>query len=87
MPTARYRFTRASGVTGFTSTNRPSTDALNALIKWSTKRPGRTYVDTLDEDDILEADLTWDESDHDAGAQLDDSCHGAGVIRSFVRQQ
>ncbi len=85
MPTARYRFTRASGVTGFLSANRASTDALNALIVWSTRQPGRSYVKTLDEDDLLEADLTWHESDDAAGPELDGSCHEVGVTRSFVR--
>ena len=52
----RYEFTRGKGMPGFSSTNRASTDALNALQQWVAK-PNRTYEVHQDEDDSLIADL------------------------------
>ena len=40
----------------------------------------------IDNDDNLVIDLTWGETDHSAGADLEDSCRRFGVDRSHVQR-
>ncbi len=85
MPKARYRFVRLQKtVAGWASNQRPSTDAINALLAWSQSVPGRSYVEVADDDASLIADLAWDERDTEAGAALEDACSRVGVVRSHV---
>ena len=86
MPTGRYWFTRSSGINGFFSNNRASTDALNALSEWSSKQTRRSYEELKDEDETLLARLSWSESDIDAGQDLDNACLSCGVEHSYVGQ-
>ena len=84
MRTARYRFVRDGGLPGVMSSDRPSTDALKALAIWQSGTPERRYEVQVDENNILEADLTWNDRDRAVGVALDDSCRSVGVTQSFV---
>jgi len=84
MPTARYKFVRDTSMKGFLSSNRVSTDALNAMGTWSNAATGRSYAVQIDEDDTLVVDLTWNETDHVSGSDLDDACRNVGLDRSHV---
>lgn len=84
VPTTRYKFARDSSMEGFLSSNRPSTDALNAVNTWKTGASGRSYAVEVDKDDLLVLDLTWGDTDNLAGADLDGACRRCGVGRSHV---
>lgn len=82
---AKYRFDRpANSALGLGRRNRPSTDALGALHRWAAAYPGRAYTKLLDEDQCLEAEITCDASDTNAGAQLDMLCSEHGVRRQLI---
>jgi hypothetical protein len=66
---------------GFLSSQRASTDALNALFKWEAKIAGRSHEVIHEEDDVIQASLTCDPSDSDAGSDLDACCAQHGVQR------
>ncbi len=84
MPSGRYKFSRSNGsIEGFCSKNTPSTDALNALLAWSSTRSERKYDVTSDNDELLMAKLSWSEGDSSAGPDLDDACGKVGVERSY----
>lgn len=85
MPSGRYKFVRSNNVKGFLSSNRPSTDALNAVSIWSSAQPQRSYDTVVDEDEQLLADLSWGESDDSAGQDLEENCRKFGVEHSFVQ--
>jgi hypothetical protein len=85
MPAARYKFVRDVGIEGFVSSNRPSTDALNAVITWSRGHASRSYAPKTSENEILVVDLTWSDGDGAAAADLDQSCRRFGVDRSLVQ--
>jgi hypothetical protein len=78
MPTARYRFIRNRGV--FTL-ERASTDAIRALTAWESGAAGRSHHMRVENDESLEADLSWSDSDTLAGDQLNNACRDAGVER------
>lgn len=84
VPTARCKFARNSSVEGFLSSNRPSTDALNAVSTWETGASGRSYTVEVDKDDFLLLDLTWSDTDSLAGTDLDGACRRCGVERFYV---
>jgi hypothetical protein len=84
MTTAQYKFERASGMSGFLTKNRPSTDALNALGEWQELDPGREIATVVDEDDMLVAELSWRAGDDSAAQDLDKACQNHGVARSHV---
>ena len=85
MPTARYKFVRdPSNVTGLMSSQRPSTNAVNALLAWSNAAAGRSYTEAVDEDESLVADLTWTDSDEESGPSSEGACLRFGVERSYV---
>ncbi|WP_156820711.1 hypothetical protein [Thioalkalivibrio thiocyanodenitrificans] len=83
MQTATYSFIRSKDISGFLSRNRASTDARQALEQWRAARPGRGYEVMLSEDELLLARLSWEDSDEDAGPDLDGQCGQVGVERSF----
>lgn len=59
MTPATYRLTRdRRSPTGFLSSQRPSTNAMNAIEKWRVAGSGRSYVVVDDQDDYLVAKLT-----------------------------
>jgi hypothetical protein len=82
---AKYRFERpANSSLGFGRINRPSTDALGALYRWANAESGLTYAKSLDEDQLLEAEITCDSSDIYAGSHLDMLCAEHGVQRQPI---
>lgn len=83
MPSAEYRFFRSKGVSGFLSQNLPSTDALNALQRWTGGEKRRSYKIKTDEDELLIAQLSWEEVDLNAGPDQDAECSKFGVERDF----
>ena len=85
MPVGHYRFFRAKSINGFFSQNSTSTDAHNAVLKWSNYQDGRSY-DTLedDRDEVFAAKLSWSESDSLAGTDLDNCCQISGLDRLFA---
>lgn len=68
-------------MTGFMSTNRPSTDALNALEAWCTRGGHRKYVVKSENDDLLVAMLSTISADLEVGGDLDKECSRWGLIR------
>lgn len=84
MPIASYRLVRSNNVEGFLSSNRPSTDALNALNVWANTQSDRSYTVRVDEDELLVIELNWNDADASAGSDLDKACHRFGVDRSHV---
>lgn len=86
MPTARYKFVRAEkSMQGFHSSNRPSTDALQALQIWANGSAGRSYAVQDDTDDALVAELSWSDTDRAAEADLDNCSRDSGVDRTHVQ--
>ena len=86
MPSGRYKFTRKNNsIKGFLSTNRPSTDALNALAIWSTAQPERSFTVLIDEDEQLLANLSWGDTDTSAGSSLEAACDNYGLEHSYVK--
>lgn len=82
---ATYKFERdPQSISGFLSTNRPSTDSLNVLHIWQSRARSRAYDVLRDEDELLEARLTFATSDGNAGQQLDELCLERGVRRTYV---
>lgn len=57
MPSAEYRFNKSKSISGFLSQNRSSTDALNALQRWSGGEKGRSFKIKTDEVELLIAQL------------------------------
>jgi hypothetical protein len=87
MTTECYKFVRdTTSMKGSLSSNRPSTDALNAVSAWLSGATGRSYAVQIDEDDTLVVNLTWSEADRTAGTDLDYSCRSVGVDRSHVQR-
>lgn len=85
MPSGNYRFSRKhNSLMEFMSSNRPSTDALNALGTWSNGQPQRSFTPLVDEDDQLLACLYWSENDISAGPDLESACTTQGIERSYV---
>lgn len=83
MLTGRYKFKRRNNSSeGFLSRNRASTDALNALDNWSNAQSQRTYTVLDDEEELLLAELSWNELDDSVGPDLDKACQTFGVDRS-----
>lgn len=83
MPKYQYKFTRRNNsISGFLSQNHPSTDAINALIKWKINNPKRDITIISDEPESLTAELTWSETDETAGVSLDDVCNEHGVEKT-----
>jgi hypothetical protein len=80
MPTARYRFVRAEGAP---SGQRASLDARNALARW--EGGGRSYAVEKDQDEALEARLTWSDADRNAGIDLLTLCERFGVCWIHLR--
>lgn len=83
MKSGKYRFTRATGLPGFMSQNRPSTDALNALSSWTAGDPGRSFEVHRDEDESLSATLTFSANDKSAGDDIGLACQNVGIIRDI----
>ena len=83
---AEYRFNRCNNISGILSKNRPSTDALSALQRWTNSKKGRSYKIRTDEDEHLIAQLSWENNDSNAGPNLDDECTKSGVERHFVEK-
>lgn len=86
MPIGRYRFGRADGIVGFMSTQRPSTNALNALGLWTVQSADRSFAVVQEADDWLVADLSWRPRDEQAGTSLDFACYRNGVERQRVEE-
>lgn len=86
MTTTKYLFERANNLAGFFSTQRASTDALNALQQWIVK-PDRSYNVKLDEDEVLAVELSFLDSDHSAEPDLDTACENFGVKRKYIENQ
>lgn len=85
MPSARYRFVRDNNnVAGKMSSQRPSTDAINALGTWAHALPGRSFAEVWDDDESVVADLTWNSADQDAGPSLESACIRVGIERAHV---
>lgn len=84
MHKARYSFKRSDNIAGSMSFNRPSTDAIKALEEWTFK-PDRSYYIREENDDKLVADLTFKDSDEDAGPELDNACEKHGLERTFLQ--
>ena len=84
MHKAWYTFTRSDGVAGFSSTNRASSDALNALEQWKSSGSGRTYKKVEDLDESLTAELSFNESDTSSGLDLEAISEKLGVERTYV---
>lgn len=72
---------------GFQSTNRASTDAINALEQWKLKVVDREYQVQQDFDNALVASLTMDSRDTTAGPDLEAECVRSGVIHKMVESQ
>jgi hypothetical protein len=68
-------------VAGFGSANRPSTDAINALLQWQSRAPGRSYIEIDGDGEILRAQIMWDSDDGAAGDDLDFFSNQVGVKR------
>lgn len=84
--TSVWRFQRDStSPTGFVSENRPSTNALAALVRWEGLAPNRSYVVLVDDDAMLEAKLSVDMNDQIAGSQLDTLCSHFGLSRLRIQ--
>lgn len=84
MPSGRYKFSRRNrSIEGFFSKNTPSTDALNALIAWSSIESQRKYQVISDADELLSVTLHWAEADSSAGRDLEDACRTFGVERAY----
>lgn len=90
MPSAKYRFHRdMESVSGMMSRSRPNTDAYTALQVWRGQHPERSYeVHGGDDDDNqpLEATLTWGDGDTRAGSDLEAACRANGVERRHAGQ-
>ncbi|RWA45674.1 hypothetical protein AU476_01175 [Cupriavidus sp. UYMSc13B] len=69
---------------GFQSTNRASTDAINALEQWKLMVIDREYLVQQDTDDELVVLLTMDSRDTTAGPDLDTECARCGVSHKMV---
>lgn len=69
---------------GFQSTNRASTDAINALEQWKLKVIDREYQVRHDTENELVAILTIDARDTAAGPDLDAECAQWGVIHAVL---
>lgn len=86
MPTACYKFERNNtSQAGFMSRNTTGTDAINALSRWESIQKNRKYEVSEDSDIFLKADLTWDNSDPNAGPDLEKFCEEFGLSRSFQK--
>ena len=81
---ACYSLVRSNSIEGFLSSNRPSTDALNAVGDWSNSQPERSHTVRVVEDKLLVVELSWSEADDSAGSDLDEACRKFGVDRSKV---
>ncbi|MEE8056891.1 MAG: hypothetical protein V3T17_03505 [Pseudomonadales bacterium] len=81
MHKVKYSFKRTEGIAGFFSSNRASTDALNALQTWL--NGNRSYEVVIDEDELLVAILEFEKNDEAAGLDLDKACDEHGVFRKF----
>lgn len=83
--TVKYRFTRIhNSTTAFMSSNRASTDALGALLRWKAGAPGRDFTELADEDDYIDVEVTCNSSDVDAGPQLEAASEQLGVERNVL---
>lgn len=81
----KYRFTRANNsVAAFLSSNRASTDALTALLRWKAGSSGRDFVRLVDEDDYIDVEVTCDPAHKAAGAQLEMESDKVGVERNVL---
>jgi len=81
----KYRFTRVNNsVAAFLSSNRASTDALTALLRWKAGSAGRDFVKLVDEDDYIDVELTCDPADKAAGEQLETESDKVGVERNVL---
>ncbi|CAG9169939.1 hypothetical protein [Cupriavidus pinatubonensis] len=72
---------------GFQSTNRASTDAINALEQWKVKVVDRDYQVQQDFDNALVVLMTMDARDTTAGLDLEAECVRCGVIHKMVEPQ
>lgn len=84
MASAKYKFERDNGPSGFLRTERASTDALSALSKWKVGHEGRDYEESKDEEELLVATLSWSEVDESVGRDLDTACQKYGVSRTYI---
>lgn len=84
--TATYRFSRDENLPrGFLSSQRPSTDTMNAIEKWKVAGSGRSDLVVEDQTDFLVATLTFLSGDLDkAASDIDGLCKQFGVKRDFV---
>lgn len=85
---ATYKFDRdPQSISGFLSTQRASTDALNVLEAWQSRRSDRAYEVLRDEDgpdESLEARVSFAASDESAGQHLEQLCLESGLRRTYV---
>ncbi len=82
-----YRFDRdLNSPAGIVSSNRPSTDALCALERWRNSSY-RDYKVLDDTDDFLVAQLSFDQNDERAAADLETESEISGIERQFVRDR
>jgi hypothetical protein len=74
------------GLTGFYSPNKASADAVNALVVWASRGPGRSFEcrDEQASSKRLVATLAMDSSDMLAGVDLDLACVVHGLRRQPV---
>lgn len=83
--TVKYRFTRAeNSVAGFQSSNRASTDALTALLRWKAGATGRDFRNLADEDEYIDVEVSCNANDIDAGVQLEIASEKMGVERNVL---
>jgi hypothetical protein len=77
---------QVKGIKGFMSSQRATTDALNALSQWKGGDPGRSHRSVSDEDaeDMLIVELTTSSDDDSAGLDLDAACIKHGLKRTRV---
>jgi hypothetical protein len=81
-----WRFSQANNSIGLLGSNRPSTNALQALTSWCAADHRRKYEVTVDDDDHLIATLSTESEDLEAGDDLDRECKRVGVSREPVSE-
>ena len=82
--TVKYIFERAGNtVQAAMSSNRASTDSINALEKWILGAEGRHYEIRNESGETLHVTLAFDDVDENAGSDLHNYCVEAGVQRKL----
>lgn len=84
MPSGNFKFSSDGSIVRFMSRNRPSTDALNLLIRWRDIQPGRSFETIEDTDDHIVAKLMFSDSDDSAGPDLQKLGSQHGIDHEFL---